>query len=192
MSDRKTYNGMYMKYLSRSLLALALIMSAAIIFSFSSQVQAQDSLSEPQIEAIRQNCTDAQVTMQRVQHSDIATRINTGRAYDALITRQMAPLNSRASLNRISIAPLLAEDTRSLENVLSSFRDHYNEYTDTLSRALRVKCQDKPEEFYGYVQDARQLRKDLSEDIKNLKKLTEEYGREVDDYISELKKVESE
>lgn len=181
-----------MKYLSRSILVLIFMASAALVFSFSTQVRAQESLSEAHLEKIRQNCVNAQVTMQRVQHSDIATRINTGRVYDALITRQMAPLNSRTALNRISIAPLLAEDTRSLENTLSSFRDNYSDYTDTLSRAIRLKCQDKPEEFYKYVQDARELRKELSEDIKNMKKLTEEYGREVTEYVDELKKAGSE
>lgn len=179
-----------MKYLSRSILVLALVAFATILV-FSAPVQAQDSPSEEHLEKIRQNCVSAQVTMQRIQHSDIATRINTGRVYDALITRQMAPLNSRTSLNRVSIAPVLADDTRSLENVLLSFRDNYADYTDALSRAIRLKCQDKPEEFYRYVQDARELRQDLSEDVENMKKLTKEYGEEVSGYIDELKKTEA-
>lgn len=170
---------------SRTILALVAIVGVA--FSVGGLAIAQSpELSEEHLQKIRQNCTAAQITMQRVQQSDIATRINYGRAYDSLQTRLMTPLNTRTVVDRSQIAPPLAEQTKLFSTKVDAFRDDYAAYTNVLSSAIRMKCQDKPAEFYETVKRAQELRAKVARTTEEIKAVIREYGRITADYRQSL------
>lgn len=171
--------------IQRWMLGVALLLMVPIAMH-TTTVGAQDAGTDEHLEKIRQNCVTAQVTMQRVQQSDLATRINFGRAYDSLMTKLMEPLNSRMVASRATIAPALAEKTTELEVSVETFRDHYVEYTTTLNGAIRTDCQKNPAQFYATTQRSKELRTQLANDIKMLKQVTSSYQKDVSDYAETL------
>lgn len=170
-----------MKKLTTKSLLVSIALLVAIPFLTNNFAAAQtQEFSEEHLEKIRQNCGTAQSSMQRVRQSDIATRINFGRAYDSLVTQLMTPLNTRALTDQSSSAPKLAEHTTALTLKIESFRDDYVEYVDVLNKAIAMKCQERPADFYRAVREAQKLRKRLAEDVQDLKKISSEYRKTVE------------
>lgn len=166
-------------------LVLVVLLSASF-FVIHTSVSAQSGLEQKHIEKIQQNCVTAQTTMQRVQKSDLATRINFGRAYDALMTKLMEPLNTRAVANRAPVAPALAEKTTNLEVNVETFRDHYAEYNNKLNETIRIDCRKHPEAFYALAVESKKLRAQLAQDITILKRITNLYQQDIIDYQKNL------
>jgi hypothetical protein len=140
----------------------------------------QSTLTSSHIEKIRQNCVSAQVTLQRVQYSDVAIRINRGQSYDGVLSKLMAPFNSRVALNRLDQAPQLTDKTNTIEAAVADFKRHYVEYEDTLSATLAIKCQDRPVAFYDSLNHTRELREMLANDTKRIQVAVNEYMSIVD------------
>lgn len=170
-----------MKKLTTKSLIFGIALLVAVPFLTHNFASAQSqNFTESHLEKIRQNCGTAQGSMQRVRQSDIATRINFGRAYDSLITQLMTPLNARAVTDQSSSAPELAEHTTALTIEIEQFRSDYAEYVDKLNRAISMNCQERPADFYGALQEAQGLRARLAEDVKELKKISDEYRKTVE------------
>ena len=155
-----------------------LVVAALVVALAPVAVWAQQSTpTAAHIEKIRQNCLSAQVTMQRIQYSDVAIRINRGQAYDTLLSKLMAPFNSRVALNRLGQAPQLSDKTNVVEMALADFKKHYVEYEDTLSATLNIKCQDRPVAFYDSLNRTRELRASLASDLVRLRAALDEYKK---------------
>lgn len=169
----------------RILIPSVAIVAVAVLASNFAMAQSPE-LSEGHLQKIRENCSAAQITMQRVQQSDVATRINYGRAYDGLLTRLIKPLNNRTVVDRSQIAPHLAEQTTLFSTKVDTFRDDYAEYTGVLSSAIRMKCHDKPAEFYQVVKRAQELRAKVARTTEEIKAVIREYGKVVTDYRQSL------
>ncbi len=135
---------------------------------------------------IKQTCISAQTTIQKIQHNDAATRINRGQGYETMVSKLMTPLNSRATSNGYNdSATLLIETTKKYQTSLDNFKEHYKDYDNAISAALRIKCQEKPLRFYQYIETSRELRNDIAGDVAELSNLISEYRDNV-------KKLESE
>lgn len=168
-------------------LLLGVILLAIVPFTSYSLAGAQTTVSdEAHLEKIRQNCVAAQGSMQRVRQSDVATRINFGRAYDSLTTQLITPFNTRAVTHQSSSAPLLTEQTTALTIKVEAFRDDYVEYIDALNRAINMNCQDRPADFYTATEQAHDLREQLANDVKELKKITGDYRKTVESIAKTL------
>lgn len=150
-------------------------------------VQADDAqLTQEQQTAVVQTCVAAQTVLQRIQHNDAATRVNRGQGYETLISRLMTPLNSRsASQGHNASAALLIDTTNHYQRALENFKDHYQEYDNSLTSALRTKCQKQPAKFYGYLEDARQQRLVVAGDVNTL-------ANHIAQYRSHVLKLKSE
>ncbi|HEX6258673.1 MAG TPA: hypothetical protein VFZ48_04290 [Candidatus Saccharimonadales bacterium] len=147
----------------------------------------QAKLTEKHIEAIRQNCLAAQVTMQRLQYTDAAARINRGSAYEALMSKLIVPFNSRSALNRLQTTQQLLSTTDNLERVFTDFKKRYTAYEEALSATLSIKCQDQPVTFYDNLSKTRDLRKQLATDITLLSKTFAEYQKIIDGMSKKLR-----
>lgn len=161
-----------------SLVFVALVIASAAVFPASVFAQ-QSKLTTEYIDKIRRNCISAQVTLQRVQYSDVVVRINRGQAYDELMTKLIEPFNSRAALNKLSQASSLTEKTTAIQNALSTFKQRYVDYEDTLSKTLGIKCQDTPVTFYDSLTRTRELRSALGGDLRAIKAAIETYKQEI-------------
>lgn len=136
---------------------------------------------------IQQTCVSAQTVLQKIQHNDAANRVNRGQVYETLGSRLMTPLNTRATSNGYdSSATFLIDTTKRYRQALNDFKDHYENYDNSVSAALRTKCKDKPSVFYGHIEDARRHRQSVASDITNLSSLIGEYRFNVGKLRSEV------
>lgn len=138
-------------------------------------------LADTQIEIIRQNCTQAQQILQRLQHSEAAARVNRGRSYETTI-RLMASFNSRVALNKLN-APNLSVVTSQIGDKFDAFRTDYIAYDDQLEVVLRLKCSAQPVTFYDELTLAREARAKVAKDIQDIDNLLDQYQ----DALNELK-----
>lgn len=174
---------MYIMF-KQSLTLFALVVSVVLINS--TQTNAADLTAEKQV-IIQQTCISAQTVLQKIQHNDAANRVNRGQVYETLGSRLMTPLNTRATSNGYnSSATFLIDTTKRYRQALNDFKDHYENYDNSVSAALRTKCKDKPNVFYDHIEDARRHRQSVASDITNLSNLIGEYRFNVGKLRSEV------
>lgn len=162
-----------MPRLSKRFVVLVAVFFAAI----PAFVSAVDMSTEKR-DVVYQNCLSAQGVLQRLQYNDAATRINRGHVYEALLNDYMTPLNSRLAVNGYSTqSAQLSGITSQYQAALSSFKNHYETYDDTVTKAIKTKCQQKPDVFYGYILNAQTQRGELATSAAILDDLVESYRK---------------
>ncbi len=157
---------------------------AATVFA-AQAVHAQSTLSQAQIEHIRQNCVAAQTTIKRIHGNDVSLRYDRDTLYDVISVKLMAPLNSRIALGRfegLKLAATTLEYDRQREVFVASYR----QYDEAMIRLLKIHCTEKPVEFYESLQAARELRQKLHDTTQVLVALLEVYGVEFDNFVAEF------
>lgn len=138
-------------------------------------VHAQSTpMTEAHIEKIRANCQTARSALSRVHASDGVLRVNLGPLYESISTKLMAPFNSRVALNKYDGAKLV-EQTASYEKQLNDFRTDYKAYEESMSRTLRINCQNEPVAFYDSVAETREKRRLVNQRTMQLQKTIQEY-----------------
>lgn len=135
------------------------------------------ALTVDEQEVVRQNCVLVQgLLQQRTQPSDAANRVKRGQVYETLLSKYMTPLNARVASNGLSSeAAKLTEITGHYQQSLDNFKNKYDTYADTVDEAVRMRCKNKPQEFYDKIQTARQQRGEITTSIVTLDQLIEEY-----------------
>lgn len=138
-------------------------------------VQAESApMTEAHIERIRANCQTARSALSRVHASDGVLRVNLGPLYESISTKLMAPFNSRVALNKYDGAKLV-EQTALYERQLNDFRADYKVYEESMSRTLRINCQNEPVAFYDSVAETREKRRIVNQRTIQLQKTIQEY-----------------
>lgn len=138
-------------------------------------VRAQTApMTEAHIERIRANCQTARSALSRVHASDGVLRVNLGPLYESISTKLMAPFNSRMALNKYDGAQLV-EQTALYERQLNDFRADYKVYEESMSRTLRINCQNEPVAFYDSVAETREKRRIVNQRTLQLQKIIQEY-----------------
>lgn len=133
-----------------------------------------------QTQVISQNCIAAQGSLQRLQYSDAATRVNRGYVYESLLNNLMTPMNSRLAANGYSKeAAALSSITDRYQNELRKFKQLYETYDDNVSQVIKLRCQERTATFYEGVRGLQEKRLKISETVKSLDVLTEEYYKAV-------------
>lgn len=163
--------------------------SIAIIFvltatntSIAHAVDNQGILSGDQIEYIRNNCADTQITMRSLHATDALARINVVQQYTAISTRLMAPMNSRVAINKldgVELTKITVEFNKELEHFRSP-QGLYPDYERTMSAAISMKCYDQPVEFYDTLQSVLKKRASLRDSADKLGELLGKYRTGVD------------
>lgn len=155
-------------------------MVLCLAFASSASAAEQTDLTPEKLADIKTSCVSMQVVLQKIQYNDAVNRVNRGQGYESLVARMMIPLNGRAAVNGFSnSASVLASTTTRYQQALDSFKNDFENYDNALSTALRVKCQEKPTDFYKNLTEARKQRTNLSNDVVNLSQLIEEYRQAV-------------
>lgn len=158
-----------------------LILASTVILPISVRAE-QVEFDDTKRDIVTQNCVTAQVTLQRIQYSDTATRVNRGQTYEAILSQFMTPLNSRTANNRLSAeAAQLTQITNTYQQNIRNFKRHYEQYDDAIKNAIKTRCQNKPQEFYAYLKEAQRLRASTSSDVALLDQGIEEYRKVVSD-----------
>lgn len=135
-------------------------------------------LDEVKTTTVKANCVAAQSAIQRIGRSDMTSRINRGRDYDTIL-KMFYAMNARAAANGIT-EPKLSNITKQFENELSAMRSSWNNYSGKYKEtSTAINCEQQPQIFYDSLEATRQTRKDLSNSVKKLNKLIDDYKNTV-------------
>lgn len=144
-----------------------------------------EALTDTQIEIIRQNCTSAQSSMQRLELNEAVTRRNRGVSYESTL-KLMAALNGRIAYNKLT-DPTLASLTAEVEKKRSQFVGDYKNYNNSYNVAMRLpNCREQPVTFYGYLTQTRELRTKLVTNIDDIDRLLDAYQQALNDLKSSV------
>lgn len=167
------------------------IVAAALLLAFTGPVvRAEDQslvLTDDQIGLIKYNCIDVQSTLERVHASDALTRVNLGQRYETISTKLMAPLNSRIALNRLDNVEL-TKTTADFNAELDNFRSLYQQYEQTMLRAIQINCRNQPVSFYDTISLAREHRAAVHDSVLKLSGLLKQYGSQFETFKSRVLK----
>ncbi len=142
-----------------------------------------ETLTDSQIEVIRQNCVSAQSSMQRIELTEAVTRRNRGVSYEATL-KLMAALNSRIAYNKLT-APNLASLTAEVEKKRAQFVQDYKNYNNSYNIAMKLpNCREQPVTFYDYLTQTRELRTKLATTIDDIDRLLDSYQQSLNDLKS--------
>lgn len=162
------------------------LVALAIVVLASPFARAEGSLSDAQLEAIRTNCVDAQISLQHAQGADKLTRINRGYRYEAIL-KLMASFNSRVAENKID-APELITIASDYQKTWESFRSEYSEYDDAMTALIQVDCKTEPTTFNDQLVALRGKRTGLNNRVNEFETLLNEYQTGVDTIKNSLGK----
>jgi hypothetical protein len=142
-------------------------------------VRAEGSLSDAQLDAIRTNCVNAQISLQHVQESDKLTRINRGYRYESML-KLMTSFNSRVAENKVD-APDLISIASEYQRTWDSFRTEYSNYDDSMTALTQIDCKSEPTTFSDQLAVLRIKRTGLNNRVKEFDSLLDKYQAGVDD-----------
>lgn len=142
-------------------------------------VRAEDAspllLTDEHIALIRTNCVSVQSGLQRIHASDGLLRFNLGQRYETIATRFMAPMNSRIALNRLDNVAM-TQTTAEFNDTMREFSTNYQQYEQTMSKAIEMNCVDQPVAFYDMISLARSHRASVYDSVTKLSGLLKQYG----------------
>jgi hypothetical protein len=155
-------------------------------------VRADDDapMTEAHIARIKSNCIEAQSTLTQLHATDALLRVNRGQIYELISTKLMAPLNSRIALNRLDGAALVTVATN-YEQQLTSFRTHYQQYEEAMSRTLKINCKNQPVAFYDSVTETRDKRKIVHDDAQALQVTIQTYKNDFETFAAKFQEKSS-
>lgn len=136
------------------------------------------TLTDDDLTTIRRNCVSVQSTLDRVHESDALSRVNLGQQYETIATKLMAPFNSRVALNRLD-GVALTQTTVAFNNELDEFRALYQQYEQTVLKAIQLKCTAQPVTFYDTLHLARSQRAAVRAATMEMSKLVTQYSDQV-------------
>lgn len=159
----------------------AIVAAVLVLFAgpvVSAQGESSMVLTDTQIGLIKMNCVSAQSTLTRIHTNDALSRVHLGREYETISSKFMAPMNSRVALAKLDSVEMV-KTTVEFNDKLGDFRSSYQQYEQTLLKAIQIKCMDQPVAFYDTVVLAREYRQKVRENVIALGELTTQYSGQV-------------
>lgn len=158
-------------------LLLGFAATCVAVLGMSAVATADSDIPQDKLNVIQQRCTNSQFILQQIEKRDAVSRINRGRAYDQML-RQISAVNSRFAYNKIS-SPDLIQLTAQLQTVVDKFRANYDRYDSDLTDAMRIDCKAKPADYYNMINQARNDRTAVGDEVKAVSSLMTEYREAV-------------
>lgn len=166
-------------------LSLGLLV-APLAFGALVRAQTTDGLSDSEIELIRLNCQSSKNTLNQLHASDALLRVNRGQVYESILTRLMERFSDRLDSNGLdNKATTTVASSYSRE--LDKFRTDYKAYEEQLSLAIKIDCQQNPEDYHYAIEDAREKRNVVHQDVENLHRYMDDYEQAVKDFLLDYK-----
>lgn len=146
-------------------------------------VRAEDAtsllLTDSQINLIRANCLDVQSTLQRLDANDALARYNLSQQYNIISSKLMAPMNSRLALTKLNgVAPL--QTSVDFDTQVAQFKSSYQQYEETIQRALKMNCKEQPVAFFDTIAVARTHRAEVRQTINKINVLIGQYRTQIE------------
>ncbi len=155
-----------------------LIIATTLVLLVGPVVRAEDQsslfLTDDQINQIRSNCLDVQSTLQRIHSADALARFNLGQQYNIISTKLIAPMNGRVALNKLD-GVAMAQTSVDFNHEIDQFSSMYQQYEETMQRALQINCKDQPVSFFDTLNLARDHRAAVRASVDKINKLLKQY-----------------
>ena len=87
----------------------------------------------------------------------------------------MVPMNSRIVLNRLDNVAM-TQTTVDFTTVMEEFSTNYQQYEQTMKRAIEMECVDQPVAFYDMITLARAHRASVHDSVTRMSELLGQYG----------------
>jgi hypothetical protein len=156
----------------------AALVSGAVFMRVAAQ---SDSMTDQQIELIRNSCSSTKNTLNQLHSSDALLRVNRGQIYESMSTKLMDKFNSRVSSNGLDNSGLISA-TNNYGTTLNVFRTDYITYEKQLTSTITIDCSKQPVAFYDAVTLARTERNQVHTDITKLDQSIDQYQALVDQF----------
>lgn len=173
---------------SRFLIVLSFVLAIASPVARAESMETTILLTDQQIATIRANCQSAQTTITGIHSSDALARVHLGQEYETISTKYMAPMNSRVALAKLDGVELI-KTTVEFNKQLDEFRSLYQQYEQTMLRAMQMKCDDQPVAFYDTINRARMQRAAVREQVGLMGDLVKQYRKNVESIRAQLMKT---
>lgn len=163
---------------------------AGVLFSFVSlaPVSADTQLTDDQQTHIRDNCSQIKNTLNQLHVSDTLLRVNRGQFYESMSSKLMERFNTRLSNNSIDNNAFVTI-TDGYGVTLNAFRVDYQAYEQQLSNTIAIDCTKRPVTFYSAVNNSRDLRHKVHDDITKLNQQIGDYQTALGSFADSYSKV---
>lgn len=173
--------------LRRSILAIAFgaVGLVALLGYTSVGAKADTTLSDAELKVVQNNCIALKNTLDQLNYSDTALRVNQGQYYEEISTKLMTPMNSRIALNKYDSGNLTSI-TADYVKEIDTFREDYTAYAKALSQARHDNCSERPQNFYDDIVAAASARQTLHESVVRLNDMVKDYAKTFKDFAKTL------
>lgn len=156
------------------------------ITAFAEGEETASVMTPEQKSVVVDHCDAIKDNLKTLQRTDSRTRVYLGRYYETILVNFITPLNIRLVENNISNNKLIDNQTNFVSR-RNSFVNDYVAYQQALEELVNTDCKNEPEKFYERLQLAREKRKVVNKDVINLRALTDEQQKLVEELKNGLK-----
>jgi hypothetical protein len=172
------------------LITLALLVAASFIAApISRAVTTEQGQLKPDDSSlynlVSMDCLDVKFKLNEVHRQDKLLRVTVGQGYDNMSSHLMARLNARIVESRLDGAELI-KIAAEFEDAREKFRDDYTKYDDSFVVLLKSDCQSQIQTYYVGIQNTKQLRATVYEDIRALDQIMQRYYEAFTDFRNTL------
>ena len=139
-------------------------------------------LSKEQEAGISDHCETIKDSLRTVQKSDARARVYLGGKYETILNKYVTPLNVRLVENSLSTTSLI-ESQNTLANGKAKFANDYVDYQQKLEELVGADCKNSPADFYEKLENVREKRKKVEQDVQKMKTALTDYVK----LVKELK-----
>lgn len=169
-------------------IAASTVIALVVLLSFAVQPAYAEDLTPEQSARVKANCVAIKNSLGQLHASDALLRVNRGQVYESMAGKLMDKFNSRLSSNRLD-SKAMATVTNGYRSALDTFRIDYIAYEQKLSEAIRLDCTEQPNTFHGAVKEARELRKQVYDDVLKLHRYIDDYRSAVSGFLLNYERV---
>lgn len=164
------------------------LFSVAILASFASVPAHAEDLTPDQVTRVKENCVSTKSSLNQLHVSDALLRVNRGQMYESMSSKLMDTFNDRLAGNRLDNKAMTTV-TSNYRTALTNFRLDYIAYEQKLSEAIRIDCVAQPNSFHNKLEEARELRAKVHDDVLRLHRLIDDYRTSVSDFLLNFERV---
>lgn len=157
-----------------SMLTVASLVAAPVSRAVSSEQGQLKPDDSSLYNSVTMDCLAVKFKLNELHRQDKLLRVTAGQGYDNMSSDLMGRLNSRIVENKLDGGELI-KIAADFEKAREQFRADYTKYDEALVALLKADCQSQMQTYYLSVQNVRELRAQVQEDIKKLDATMQRY-----------------
>ena len=144
-----------------------------------------EEISQETLNSVSQNCSSIKLQLERTQKEDSRMRVHLGAQYETISNNLMQNLNIRLVRNNKS-NPNLAEQQIAFASERENFKNQFTEYSQELSKLVKIDCKAEPEKFYRKLLTVREKRNAVYLSTQKLRTIVSTHHSTINQFAKEL------